>query len=301
MRSYVLTKPRLYAMAIALGFAALTFGLTTIEVSADQARFEVASIKVVAPTPGRPQGRVGCFFVNPSRYTCTNASVSLMAIYAYAVKPYQIRPPVVEDTSRYNVEATVPTGTSPDQVKLMLQNLLADRFKLVFRRVTTEVPGYVLVVTKGGLKLKAATELTSDAPPIPPKATQDADGFTYFPPRDGFAVSRANGLTRWVGNNVSIDSATGPNLCGILNSITGQPVVDGTGLRGRYDLTLTFNADPDQVSTALETNDDRAVTSSIGLPILSAVEGQLGLKLDSRKIAVDTFVIEHFERTPVEN
>src|ERR1017187_3230072 len=107
------------AVLLALLASGALYGQT-----ADQElRFEVASVKAVPPPVGPNNGSSkGCFggpgSSDPIRYTCANASVSLMVLTAYGVKPYQIRPAVVTDTYRYNVDAKVAPGATADQVKI---------------------------------------------------------------------------------------------------------------------------------------------------------------------------------------
>jgi uncharacterized protein (TIGR03435 family) len=194
---------------------------------------------------------------------------------------------------RFNVDAKVPTGSTADQVKVMLRNLLAERFKLAFHYEKDDTGAYALVVAKGGLKLKEST------PPLPkPGPVTDADGFTYFVRPEGMVVGRANGLTRWVGKNVLME-----HLAGLCNSLTGQPVIDSTGLKGRYDFIWTFSSDSVGERAPAALSDDGSVlpTGEVGLTIFAALEKQLGLRLEARKITIDAFVIDHAEKTPVEN
>jgi len=278
--------------------------------TADQAlQFEVASVKAVPPPLGPNNGSSrGCFggpgSADPARYTCSNVSVSLMAIQAYGLKPYQLRPPARTDTYRFNVEAKVPPGATANQVKVMLRNLLTERFKLAFHYEKTETQAYALVVAKGGLKIKesappspVAALLGGAARPRPGPVT-DADGFTYFAPRDGMVVGRANGLTRWVGKNVLME-----HLAGLSNSLTGQPVIDSTGLKGKYDFMWTFSSDSVGERPPAALSDDVSVVpvGEPGLTIFAALEKQLGLRLEPQKITIDAFVIDHAEKTPVEN
>jgi uncharacterized protein (TIGR03435 family) len=203
-----------------------------------------------------------------------------MVVTAYEVKGYQIRPPIAEDTALYDVTATVPAGATREQVKEMLRNLLTDRFKLAFHREQVELPGYALVVAKGGLKMK---ESVSDASPMPTKQAPDADGFVYIPPRNRMAVGWAHGLTRWVGNNIPVGM-----IAGLGNSLTGRAVIDTTGLTGKYDFMLTFAPEgaPPEVD---------------GVDVFAAFERQLGLRLEPRKIPIEEFVIDHVEKSSVEN
>ena len=272
-------------------------------------QFEVASVKALPPPVGPNNGSSrGCFggpgSSDPIRYTCAHASVSLMAIQAYGLKPYQLRPPARTDPYRFNVEAKVPPGATADQVKVMLRNLLVDRFKLAFHYEKVETQAYALVVAKGGLKIKESTPPSPVAPPEggaarpKPGPITDADGFTYFAPRDGMVVGRANGLTRWVGKNVLME-----HLAGLSNSLTGQPVIDSTGLKGRYDFIWTFSSDSvgERAPAALPDDGSLVPVGEAGLTIFVALEKQLGLRLEPQKIMIDAFVIDHAEKTPVEN
>jgi uncharacterized protein (TIGR03435 family) len=220
-----------------------------------------------------------------------------MLIYAYPVKGYQLRPPPATDTNQFNVEAKVPPGATPEQVKVMLRNLLADRFKLAFHYETVERQGYALVVAKTGLRMKESSPdpsppTTPDlpAPPAAQGPVKDADGFSYFARRGAMVVDRANGLTRWVGNNMPMLALTG-----LGNTLTGKPVIDLTGLTGKYDFMLTFRSD------SAEGPGDIASSDNGGLTFFAAFEKHLGLKLEARKITIDEFVIDHVEKTPVEN
>jgi uncharacterized protein (TIGR03435 family) len=274
-------KRRASQVQMKLVFAILALGVCY----AQTLQFEAAAIKLSAPrAPGTGPGRRGCFggpgSQDPIRYQCTNASVSLMVVTAYEVKGFQIRPPVADDTVLYDVTAKVPVGATAAQVKEMLRNVLTERFKLAFHRETVERLGFALVVAKGGLKMK---EWAPNDSPMPMKPVTDADGFTYLPRRNGWAVGSANGLTRYVGNNVGLDI-----IAGLANSLTGRPAIDATGLKGNYDFVLTFA--PENAPPEVD-----------GVNVFAAFERQLGLKLDSRKIPVEEFVIDHVEKSPVEN
>jgi len=276
--------------------------------------FDAASLKVAPPREaGEPRGRVGCFggpgSRDPGRFTCARASVSLMALYAYSLKPEQLRPPVSTDATEFNLEAKVPPGATPEQVRAMLRALLAERLKLEFHRGKAEVDGYTLVVAKGGVKMKEsapepASSAGTAAAPASPGPVKDADGFTYFARRDSLAVGDANGLTRWVGLHVPVDSV--PNsvrLTGLLNSLTGRPIADSTGLTAKYDFTLTFSTESASGAAPAPLPEAGGVASipDGGLTVFAAVERQLGLKLVPGKLAIDTFVIDRAAKTPVEN
>jgi uncharacterized protein (TIGR03435 family) len=263
--------------------------------------FEVASIKP-APLPTGPGGRLtGCFrgtgpgSADASLYTCSNATVSLMAFQAYGLKSYQIGPGYYADTAAFNVLAKVPPEATAEQVKLMLRTLLAERFKLAFHYEKKEMPVYDLVVAKGGLKMKESLpESAGAAPPayVPEnKMEQDADGFPMFTAPRGMRMLRANGLGRIVAGNAPMAA-----LANFLTNNVGRPVTDSTGLTAKYDFTVTFTLESLVGGTAMGATD-----SAGGLTIFAALEKQLGLKLEPTKTMVDIFVIDHAEKSPIEN
>jgi uncharacterized protein (TIGR03435 family) len=273
--------------------------------------FEAASVKRSPPrVVGGPQGRVGCFggpvSRDPIRFTCSKASISLMVLYAYDLKAYQIRPPASEDDDRFEVAAVVPTGATAAQVKPMLQNLLADRFKLAFHYDKAEIQGYSIAIAKSGLKMKESVPKPWAAPENVGRRVKDADGFEYLSMSNGFVVSYSSGLTRWIGNDVPVDAdAAAVRLTGLLSALTGAPVVDTTDLKGKYDFTLTFSSDSvggqRWSSTSSSDETDIVPPGPGGLTLFGALVQQLGLKLEPKKIPVDVFVIDRAEKSPIEN
>jgi uncharacterized protein (TIGR03435 family) len=116
--------------------------------------FEVASIK---PAPPAQSGRImtgvrgGPGSDDPGQMTFTNASIGDLIQNAYDVKSYQVTGPGWLETARFDVIAKVPAGTTKENSRIMLQHLLADRFKLVLHRSSKEASIYALVVRRGGL------------------------------------------------------------------------------------------------------------------------------------------------------
>lgn len=272
--------------------------------------FEVASVKPSPPRkPGEPWGRVGCYRApgSKNRFLCARASLSSIVQYAYDLRPYELQPPVATDTSEFNIEAIVPSGATAEQIPLMLQSLLTERFKLTFHRETAEVKGYALVVARNGLKIKESSDAPASVTAKPAtESVKDRDGFIYTPGvRNYLQVSRANGLTRWFASAVVLDSEmrNTPSLTQLLYSIIHQPVIDATGLKGKYDFTLTFSDDVMETGVTSTATEGGGVPQpiDIGPTIFKAAEEQLGLKLEPRKVAVNLFAIDHAEKTPGEN
>jgi uncharacterized protein (TIGR03435 family) len=113
--------------------------------------FEVASVKPAPPPVG---GYNSSMSTNPGRLTATNVTIQTLMARAYAVKDYQIAGPEWLNTELYTITASMPPDTTPDDLLLMMQRLLADRFQLAFHREMRDMPVYELVQLKTGAKLK---------------------------------------------------------------------------------------------------------------------------------------------------
>jgi uncharacterized protein (TIGR03435 family) len=256
--------------------------------------FEVASIKPAAPMQ---DGRImigahgGPGTDDPGQMTFNNISIGDLVQSAYDVKGYQVTGPDWLQTARFDVNAKVPAGTTKEDSRIMLQHLLADRFKLVLHRSSKEASIYALVVAKGGPKLKAST-----LPEVAPGG----------PPRGMKMMVAPNAKMRIVAEGATISK-----LIDALGLQVDRPIVDMTGLTGKYDITLEFA--PDQATL-------QAKMAAMGVPppppggvsptmpddgpmasLFTALPEQLGLRLEARKGPVELLVIDSVEKTPTDN
>src|SRR4051794_7397141 len=151
--------------------------------------FEVASVKP-APLPTDNRIRIGMSggpgTPDPGRINFEFVNLRMVLAKAYAVKSYQISGPATLDSERFNITAKVPAGTSKEDFLVMLQNLVADRFRMTLHRERKELPAYALVVAKSGVKMKVAAEgdpgQDTGLPPVPPgRMPVGKDGFPEFP------------------------------------------------------------------------------------------------------------------------
>lgn len=268
--------------------------------------FEVASVKRTPPPEpnarvffGPPRGGPGTS--SPGQISWTNAALRNILMTAYDVQTFLITAPDWLATERYDIVAKVPADATKNQVNVMWQNLLKERFGLVLHHESKELPVDELTVAKGGSKLKE-TEDPNIEPltPVagPPRVSNDGvqqlNGsgaiVTIFP--------GANGATARMVARALPSSEIAIRLANSLR----RPVIDKTGLTGKYDFTLEFTLDttgialPPGFLTATENN-----TSDPGSDIASAVEKQLGLKLTSTKAKLDVIVVDHAEKIPTEN
>ena len=148
-------KTSLAGMSLVLVAASAAFGQPTSTL-----RFEVASIKPADPQE-MGQIRIG-MGGDPGRINYTGVSLKNVLMRAYRVRVYQITGPSWIDNERYNITAKLPDGATQDQVPEMLQNLLADRFKLTLHRETRDQSVYALIPGKNGPKLqKSEIEVSS--------------------------------------------------------------------------------------------------------------------------------------------
>jgi uncharacterized protein (TIGR03435 family) len=216
--------------------------------------FEVASIKVHQSLENG-----GGFRPTPGHLTVKNRSLKSLIESAYRLKDYQISGgPRWMDTERYDITAKAEGNANFMQMLQMLQPLLDDRFQLKFHRESKDYPGFALVVAKGGPKFGAAHEFKG--------TLTNPDKFS----------------------SAKIDI---PYFADYISDTLGVPVLDRTGLKGDYDITVVFTPE------GREPADPTAPSSA---PLTTAIQEQLGLKLEPQKIPIEMFVIDRVAR-PAEN
>jgi len=258
--------------------------------------FEVATIKPISPSgsqmPPPPP---------PNVFRIFGVTARMMIGGAYGLPPGArervIGGPEWIDDDRYQVDAKIPDALFAEMQKmppmdrqnrnlLMMQSLLADRFKLKVHFDTREMPIYELLVAKGGSKLTPAKEAApeSGAPPPPPGlGNPRPQGM-----REGIMVLRKPPATvEMTATGVTLDMLK--DFPGF--GLGGSPVVNKTGLTGKYDFVLDWAMD--QPATP---GSDTPVVESDAPPLFTALEEQLGLKLVKTKGPVEVVVIDSIER-----
>jgi uncharacterized protein (TIGR03435 family) len=218
--------------------------------------FEVASIKPV-PLP-LPSGG-GPWTFSRGRFRAEIGFVRGVLALAYDVSPALIKgAPDWLDREPYNIDARAEDPQAgPDQIRVMLQALLADRFKLVVHRDTQQIQTYTLVIGKNGSKLQEAKS------------------------------GRSNYIN-WSGPGRATftENSTLLGLTNVLSGVLESPVVDETGLKGTFNFSLDFKDPRDPRPTQPDSSPD----------IFTAVQDQLGLQLQATKRPTDVIVIDHMER-----
>ena len=251
-------------MGVALRIAAVAvYGVTSA--FGQSLEFEVASVKT--NKTGQREG--GITAIGGGRFRAANIPFKILLAIAYDVNFEQISGgPGWLDSERYDVEAKPDRLATTQQIHLMLQKLLAERFGLVLRRETKEMPIFALILDKGISKLRV-----HDGPEV---------DFGIRPGDRG---------------QVAFTGVSMPRLSLFLSIRLRRTVVDKTGLAGVYDFELAWTPDEPQRDEGPESPPQ---PDPSGASIFTAVREQLGLKLVSQKGPVEFLNITHVER-PSEN
>jgi len=263
---------------------------STIFAQSSQATFEVATVKPVSlvardgksSNPDNPGGCSGIPQMNSNRLAIPNASVYNLILLAYGMNCFLARSadlvsgvPEWARSERFDIQAVIPANSAMYSVEQlrngnaptlqrMLQALLADRFKLALRRETKEMSVYLLTTTKGGPKL--ATSREEDRPALVTTRRTDPNGNV-----SSILVVRKSSMA---------------TLVEILPNILRRPVLDRTGLDGEVNFDVVF------------AREDRS--DETGASLFTALQEQVGLKLEAAKAPVEVLIIDHVER-PSEN
>ncbi len=244
--------------------------------------YEISTVRVNKTNVGGSR-----LMFTPDGLDVSGVPLLMLLREAYSVQDDQIiGAPSWAGTERFNIEAKVDgvdvpalKKLAPEQRRAMMPPVLEEHFKLKYHHETKELPAYVLVVAKGGSKLKM-----SEPDPLTP---------------DG---PKGTHMMRMGRGDITAKGISVANLKEVLSQQLGRAVVDQTGLNGNYDFELKWT--PDDHSGGMFKGPDgghqEAAPESSGPSIFTAVEEQLGLKLESRKVPMETLVIDHIEM-PSEN
>ena len=225
--------------------------------------FDVASVKVISSGGGEGRGREA-ITTSPSGVTIKSAHLKSVVAWAYNLQPIQIVGPGWMDSDTYDIVAKAPGEVTKDRLRLMMQTLLVNRFKLDFHRDTKEMPAYVLSVAKSGLKLKP-----SETP--------------------GTMQVKPNGKGGAAFSNVTLEQ-----LIQMVSPILQGVVVDDSGLTGSYDFSLDLSS--------FMNGDVHPSSMEDMIAILTqAANDQLGIKIEQKKVPATRLLVDHIERVPSEN
>jgi uncharacterized protein (TIGR03435 family) len=267
--------------------------------------FEVASIR---PSSEQVTQVSAGLRIAGSQVRVTSMSLKDYIGMAYSVRPQQIAGPDWLGQERFDLAATIPAGGSAAQLSAMLRALLAERFKMTMHRETKEIPVYALSVSKSGFRLQPSTapaatpETVGEKPPAVNVTASGSGG--------GVGVDLGGGSSFTLGNNrLEVKKMTMMSFAEVLTRFFDRAVIDQTGLKGTYDVTLDIAPD-DYMPLMIRS----AVNAGVVLPpqALRVLDGanadplsgplqNVGLALESRKAPLDVIVVDAIAKTPTEN
>lgn len=233
------------------------------------------------------------FMVTPDGIKITNVPLIVMVREAFGLEPDHViaGPGVAKLSSNFDIEAKVAPEDAPklkelrfEQRRLMLVALLEERCGLKYHHETRDLPGYELVVAKGGVKMQASKPDSEGPDPGPGPAPS---------PGRHMLMMRGRGHIESTGTGMS-------GLVRVLSGQLGRTVVDKTGVTGDFDYKLDWTPDdalPQMPKSSNPAPGDNTSSQDTGGPSLfTALEEQLGLKLESTKGPVDVIVIDQLEQ-----
>lgn len=258
MEAHPVGQQVVWSHAATAHLALLQQSVAVPEAAGENLEFEVASIR-----PNTSNSTSSRIDDQPERVVVSNATLEQIIRAAFNARNIRISGPALMN-SRYDIEAKAPSGTPKSQLLPMLESLLRDRFAMKFHRESIEMPIYALTIAKGGHKLNE----------IKPDAQISGFGVGPAPRADGLAAITS------IGDLKGFAASLSRNL--------DRPVVDKTGLSGRFRIALAYV--PDRLL---------GITDATGSSIYTAIEEQLGLKLESQRGPVEILVIDQLqEPTP---
>jgi len=222
--------------------------------------FEIASVKAGQPGPERIE-------VGPGSVTMRNVRLPGCIRWAYSVREDQVSgPPWMADVW-FEITGKAAGPATPVELRTMMQTLLAERFKLTLHRQVKEMSALVMTVSKGGHKMKAV----------------EAEGSPSF---------KTGKL------NLTGTGATLSQLTDFLSREIRFPIIDQTGLTGRFDYFLDIGS---YVTEEMRKEGGNGPPPDAPTIVAQAMMAQLGLKLDSKKAPVEMLIVDTLEKTPTEN
>lgn len=261
--------------------------------------FEAASVKVSPPAGGTQQPapifKGGPGTGDPGQITWNNQPLRFILVRAFGIRNSQLNAPKWAEEARFDIAAKIPAGTTPEQFRAMLRNLLQERFQMRAHEETREGTVYILTTGKGAPKLeesKQTAALETPAPAESGKGIRLVNGFPPLPPGPGMAAIALNGVVK-----LSAQAQSMSELAERLSTDLDAEVRDETGLKGLYDFHLAYMPDSTRawITPGGEPRPDAPVD------VFTALPQQLGLKLEQRKGPVKTVVLDSMEKTPREN
>jgi len=273
----------------------MTFDVVSVRPSRDDAPFK-QNVALDALDAFPPTG--GLFTANSQLSSYIIFAYKIIDTSQYSSLTAQL--PKWAQTDRFDIEARAEGNPTKDQMRLMMQSLLADRFKLALHMETRQLPVYALVLNKAGKlgpQLKPhPDDVSCPATPSPhpagPAPAPFCGALLMWPVNGQWHARMMNLTMEQIAHHLNTPVGTG------WGGLDHRPIVDQTGLSGKFDFDIEFTPETNRNSPSRPAAD--AQPEVFGPTFLDALKDQLGLKLVKQTAPVQVFVIDHVER-PTEN
>ena len=283
--------------------------------------FDVISVKPSPPQPPGARGGGPCgggpAQIEPARFALCRSTAYLLISWGYGLPCARAEAhdlilggPGWLKSDQFDIQAVIPAGTPTytreqfrdgigPELQLMIRNLLADRFKMVTHQESREKAVYALTVAKNGSKLQPfepdSCDSTPPQAPLRPIQPGQKRRCSHI-----LGVLPATNRGGWKGN-VTADGSTIAGFTDLLSLALDRPIIDRTGMSGLFDFSLDFSVEGTRLTQFLIPDANQSAAAAGSLPsIFTAVQDQLGLKLEATKGPVDTIVIDQIEK-PTKN
>lgn len=254
----------------------LSAAFVSAQTTASRPKFDTFEVATIKPIEHNPQGGRYFRMESNNRFVARDYTLKLLIAAAYDLNPRTISGgPDWIDSEHYNIDALTPGDTKPVRTEqmAMLRSLLAERFHLAFHREQKEFSIYELTVASHGPKLKPSTMKPDDPPALIA---------TVYPPSKIVLPAR--------------NATIGELATMMQRAMLDRPVVDKTGLTGRYDFDLEWAPDETQFGGEVP----RASNDAPSPPLFTALQEQLGLKITATHGQVSALVVDNAEK-PTDN
>jgi uncharacterized protein (TIGR03435 family) len=231
--------------------------------------FDVASVRAAGPVDERgAKTRPHHVHTTPGNLVMRNIAMKEAIQWAYNVETYQVAGSGALEDTRFDIVAKAAEPATDDQMRLMMQTLLASRFKLTVHRENKEMAGMALLVGKGGSKMAASED----------------QGESVFEPQDKKVAIKFRRMSMH-------------EFAALLSEPMHKPVIDLTEIKGTFDFTLDASnyVPPEPAPGQPREREDETYM------VLRALQDQLGLRLEPRKLTIDMVMVDHVEKVPTEN
>jgi len=235
--------------------------------SADAPAFDVASVKASQPDAPRRRENI---LLSPGSVTMRGISLKGAIRWAWHVSEFQVSGPDWLDSARYEIAGKAAGPAAEDELRLMMQTLLRERFKLALHHQTKELGAYLLVVGKNGPKVH--------------ESTSEGEGSIDINQRQ---------------LSVNVQRTPVSRMVELMSNMLRAPVIDMTGLNGRYDITLNVAKYAGELATQGKSLDSLQADPQGLLSMI--LQDEFGLKLEAKKMPLDVLVVDRAEKAPVEN